>query len=261
MAGRPRRCAPISTRWLRRSTAHRSLSHPSRSCSPRSGHACSSWPPSAPMVRTPPCPRRAHALRLPASRPRAVPRRRAGGRAHDRPGRGAPDRARHREELPCSAQLREQSSALGLGRCGPLVAVERMRALHNEASAHPAACLRALGAGRLECRRRAGGTGSRGHPLRHGRFTDRRSSRGDRPGRLRGDAQVTPKVYEALHIARAMEQADRFDLLHNHFDFLPLAWSRLIRTPLLTTIHGFSSPAILPVYREYDRHAFLRVDQ
>src|SRR5664280_2405511 len=68
--------------------------------------------------------------------------------------------------------------------------------------------------------------------------------------------QVAPKVYEALHIARAMEQADRFDLLHNHFDFLPLAWSRLIRTPLLTTIHGFSSPAILPVYREYDRHAF-----
>jgi hypothetical protein len=57
-------------------------------------------------------------------------------------------------------------------------------------------------------------------------------------------------VHEALHIARAMEQADRFDLLHNHFDFLPLAWSRLIRTPLLTTIHGFSSPAILPVYRE-----------
>jgi glycosyltransferase involved in cell wall biosynthesis len=76
------------------------------------------------------------------------------------------------------------------------------------------------------------------------------------PAGYEEDAQVTPKVYEALHIARAMEQADRFDLLHNHFDFLPLAWSRLIRTPLLTTIHGFSSPAILPVYREYDRHAF-----
>lgn len=76
------------------------------------------------------------------------------------------------------------------------------------------------------------------------------------PAGYEEDAQVTPKVYEALHIARAMEQADRFDLLHNHFDFLPLAWSRLIRTPLLTTIHGFSSPAILPVYRAYDRHAF-----
>jgi glycosyltransferase involved in cell wall biosynthesis len=76
------------------------------------------------------------------------------------------------------------------------------------------------------------------------------------PAGYEENAQVTPKVYEALHIARAMEQADRFDLLHNHFDFLPLAWSRLIRTPLLTTIHGSSSPAILPVYREYHRHAF-----
>ena len=42
------------------------------------------------------------------------------------------------------------------------------------------------------------------------------------PAGYEEDAQVTPKVYEALHIARAMEQADRFDLLHNHFDFLPL---------------------------------------
>ncbi len=68
------------------------------------------------------------------------------------------------------------------------------------------------------------------------------------------DPTVPAKVYEALHIARAMEQADRFDVIHNHFDFLPLTWSRLIGTPLVTTIHGFSSPAILPVYREYDGH-------
>jgi len=70
------------------------------------------------------------------------------------------------------------------------------------------------------------------------------------------DASLDVKVYEALHIARAMEQAERFDLIHNHFDFLPLAWSRRISTPLLTTIHGFSSPSIKAVYREYDGDAF-----
>lgn len=70
------------------------------------------------------------------------------------------------------------------------------------------------------------------------------------------DPSVTPKVWEALHIAHAMEQAGRFDLLHNHFDFLPLAWSRLIPVPLVTTIHGFSSPAILPVYQEYVHDVF-----
>ncbi len=70
------------------------------------------------------------------------------------------------------------------------------------------------------------------------------------------DPSLNVKVYEGLHIARVMEQAEHFDIIHNHFDFLPLAWSRLIPTPLVTTIHGFSSPTILPVYREYDGHAF-----
>jgi glycosyltransferase involved in cell wall biosynthesis len=49
-----------------------------------------------------------------------------------------------------------------------------------------------------------------------------------------------------------MERADQFDIIHNNFDFLPLSYSRLIRTPMVTTIHGFSSPKILPVYRRYN---------
>jgi len=49
-----------------------------------------------------------------------------------------------------------------------------------------------------------------------------------------------------------MEQADQFDLIHNNFDFLPLSYSRLIKTPMVTTIHGFSSPKIIPVYKKYN---------
>lgn len=60
------------------------------------------------------------------------------------------------------------------------------------------------------------------------------------------------KVAECLHISNLMEKADRFDIIHNHFDFLPLSWSRLISTPMLTTIHGFSSPRIIPVYQKYN---------
>jgi glycosyltransferase involved in cell wall biosynthesis len=63
------------------------------------------------------------------------------------------------------------------------------------------------------------------------------------------------KVYEALHIARLFEAAHEFDVIHNHFDFLPLAWSRLVSTPVVTTIHGFSSPNIVPIYRAYDDRA------
>jgi glycosyltransferase involved in cell wall biosynthesis len=48
------------------------------------------------------------------------------------------------------------------------------------------------------------------------------------------------------------ERADEFDVIHNGFDFLPLTYSSLVDTPVVTTIHGFSSPAIVPVYERYD---------
>jgi len=60
------------------------------------------------------------------------------------------------------------------------------------------------------------------------------------------------KVAECLHISAAFERAAEFDLLHNHFDFLPLTYSRLVDTPVVTTIHGLSSEQIAPVYRRYD---------
>ena len=63
---------------------------------------------------------------------------------------------------------------------------------------------------------------------------------------------VDAKVVECLHIASLFERADEFDLIHNSFDFLPLTYSGLVDTPVLTTIHGLSSPAILPVYRRYN---------
>jgi glycosyltransferase involved in cell wall biosynthesis len=62
------------------------------------------------------------------------------------------------------------------------------------------------------------------------------------------------KVLECLHISAVFERAGEFDLIHNSFDFLPLTYSALVSTPVLTTIHGFSSPAIVPVYEKYNRH-------
>jgi len=68
------------------------------------------------------------------------------------------------------------------------------------------------------------------------------------------DRSQDAKVIECLHISNLMEQADDFDLIHNHFDFLPLSYSGLIRTPVMTTIHGFSSEKIIQVYQRYNRH-------
>jgi len=70
-----------------------------------------------------------------------------------------------------------------------------------------------------------------------------------------GDPEIDAKVAECLHIAAAFERAGEFDLLHNSFDFLPLSYCGLVSTPVLTTIHGFSSPRILPVYVKYNRRS------
>lgn len=80
------------------------------------------------------------------------------------------------------------------------------------------------------------------------------------PAPYEEDKSIEPKVWECLHIAHLFERAGEFDLIHNHFDFLPLSYSRLVDTPLVTTIHGFSSPRILPVYQQYaDRSYYVSI--
>jgi glycosyltransferase involved in cell wall biosynthesis len=62
------------------------------------------------------------------------------------------------------------------------------------------------------------------------------------------DPALDGRVCEALHIAHAIERSGEFDLVHNHLDWLPLAFVRQFRAPVVTTIHGFSGPKILPAY-------------
>jgi glycosyltransferase involved in cell wall biosynthesis len=73
------------------------------------------------------------------------------------------------------------------------------------------------------------------------------------------DPEVDPKVAEYLHLSEAFEHAAEFDLIHSHYDFMALSYSRLVTTPVLTTIHGFSSPKIMPVYQKYRDGYFVSI--
>jgi glycosyltransferase involved in cell wall biosynthesis len=66
------------------------------------------------------------------------------------------------------------------------------------------------------------------------------------------DPTIDAKTWELLHVAHVFEQAGEFDLIHNQADFVPLAFSRLVGTPMVTTVHGFSSERILPAYKAYE---------
>jgi len=65
------------------------------------------------------------------------------------------------------------------------------------------------------------------------------------------DKTQIPLVSTCLHISKMMQQADEFDLIHNNFDYLPLTYLPFIKTPTLTTIHGFSDQDILRVYHDH----------
>jgi len=60
-----------------------------------------------------------------------------------------------------------------------------------------------------------------------------------------------PKPYEWLHIARALGEADQFDVIHNHSGELPMAMSHLVATPMLTTMHCLLTPANRFIWEHY----------
>lgn len=90
------------------------------------------------------------------------------------------------------------------------------------------------------------------------------------PASYNEDASIDAKVWEFRHLAHVFERADEFDIIHNQADFPAHAFANLTRTPIITTIHGFSSDRILPMYAPYqdrvhyvaisdaDRHPSLR---
>ncbi|WP_328460677.1 glycosyltransferase family 4 protein [Actinoplanes sp. NBC_00393] len=67
-------------------------------------------------------------------------------------------------------------------------------------------------------------------------------------------AEIDGRVWEAIHVSHALERSGEFDLIHNHLDWLPLAFSAHCRTPMVTTVHGFSGSNILPAYRRARSH-------
>ena len=73
------------------------------------------------------------------------------------------------------------------------------------------------------------------------------------PAGYEEDRSLEARVWEYAHLAHVFERAAEFDLIHNQADFPAHAFANLVETPMVTTIHGFSSPRILPMFKPFDR--------
>jgi glycosyltransferase involved in cell wall biosynthesis len=63
------------------------------------------------------------------------------------------------------------------------------------------------------------------------------------------DPSTDGRIAEAMHVSHALARSGEFDIVHSHLDWLPLAFAQHCHAPLVTTVHGFSSPRILPAYQ------------
>ncbi len=71
--------------------------------------------------------------------------------------------------------------------------------------------------------------------------------------RLHGStASGDPAADQALHHAAAFERAAEFDILVNQAGFVPLTYSRLVATPMVTALHGSAAGQQLSAYRSYN---------
>jgi glycosyltransferase involved in cell wall biosynthesis len=72
------------------------------------------------------------------------------------------------------------------------------------------------------------------------------------PASYEEDPSIDAKVWEYRHLAHVFSRAAEFDLIHNQADFPAHAFAALVDTPMVTTIHGFSSDRILPMYKPFE---------
>lgn len=79
---------------------------------------------------------------------------------------------------------------------------------------------------------------------------------------LTSDPGLNSRVYESLHTAHAFEYAKAagFDLLHNHTGCFPLAYSRLLPFPTVTTLHGSAAEiGSRRIYQHYKEQPYVTI--
>ncbi|MBS1803389.1 MAG: glycosyltransferase family 4 protein [Acidobacteria bacterium] len=71
--------------------------------------------------------------------------------------------------------------------------------------------------------------------------------------RLEGGKLLSPLAHHLNLIETVAQEADEYDLVHFHLDYLPFSQIRRLEIPAVTTLHGrLDIPDLYPLFREFD---------
>jgi glycosyltransferase involved in cell wall biosynthesis len=80
------------------------------------------------------------------------------------------------------------------------------------------------------------------------------------PCALRLDTTVKEySIYELLQLALVYEQAEEFDIIHSHMGHSPLAYTNLVKTPTVHTLHGIFTPDNEKIFKYARKQPYISI--
>ncbi|WP_413172335.1 glycosyltransferase family 4 protein [Anabaena azotica] len=80
------------------------------------------------------------------------------------------------------------------------------------------------------------------------------------PRALRLDSTVKDyNIYEILQLALVYERAADFDIIHSHTGYTPLAYTNLVKTPTVHTLHGIFTPDNEKIFKYAKKQPYISI--
>ncbi|WP_353929375.1 glycosyltransferase family 4 protein [Okeanomitos corallinicola TIOX110] len=80
------------------------------------------------------------------------------------------------------------------------------------------------------------------------------------PRALRLDQTIKESsIYELLNLALVYDQAENFDIIHSHAGHTPLAYTKLVKTPTVHTLHGIFTPDNEKIFKYANKQPYVSI--
>ncbi|MCS6814101.1 MAG: glycosyltransferase family 4 protein [Cyanobacteria bacterium] len=66
-------------------------------------------------------------------------------------------------------------------------------------------------------------------------------------------------IYEQMQLSKVFQQANEFDVIHSHVDYVALPYATFSKTPVVHTLHGIFTPLTEKIFSQHRRQNFVSI--